>query len=145
MLRKKDFYLIFTGEKVILERQNSLSWNEFCKKKREQKTNKIGRKPVRKMEQMIREEIFSGFCRTCNQAQMVTCEFEQKGDRLELTEVDCGYRKCIHQSKLRDCKADPADGTGVIGRSRRENMLVRLNKKNTNIPCIWLLFFFVIA
>ena len=34
------------------------------------------------MEQMIREEIFSGFCRTCNQAQMVTCEFEQKGDRL---------------------------------------------------------------
>lgn len=74
------------------------------KEKWEQKTNKIGRKPVRKMEQMIREEIFSGFCRTCNQAQMVTCEFEQKGDRLELTEVDCGYRKCIHKASCEIAK-----------------------------------------
>ncbi len=59
---------------------------------------------MKKMEQMIREEIFSGFCRTCNQAQMVTCEFEQKGDRLELTEVDCGYRKCIHKASCEIAK-----------------------------------------
>ena len=38
-------------------------------------------------EQAIREEIFSGFCRTYNQAQTVTCEFTETEEGLELTEV----------------------------------------------------------
>ena len=40
------------------------------------------------VEQAIREEIFSGFCRTYNQAQTVTCEFTGTEEGLELTEVD---------------------------------------------------------
>ena len=49
------------------------------------------------MEQAIREAIFSGFCRTYNQAQTVTCEFTETEEGLELTEVDCGYRRCSHR------------------------------------------------
>ena len=49
------------------------------------------------VEQAIREEIFFGFCRTYNQAQTVTCEFTETEEGLDLTEVDCGYRRCIHQ------------------------------------------------
>lgn len=49
------------------------------------------------VEQAIREEIFSGFCRTYNQAQTVTCEFAETEEGLELTEVDCGYRRCINR------------------------------------------------
>lgn len=43
------------------------------------------------------EYIFSGFCRTFNQGQTVTCEFEEKDGKLELCEVDCAYKKCIHK------------------------------------------------
>lgn len=49
------------------------------------------------VEQAIREETFSGFCRTYNQSQTVTCEFTEAEEGLELTEVDCGYRRCIHR------------------------------------------------
>lgn len=44
----------------------------------------------------VREEIYSGFCISCNRGQTVTCEFEEKVGRWELTEIDCGYEKCVH-------------------------------------------------
>lgn len=43
------------------------------------------------------EYIFSGFCRTFNQGQTVTCEFEYREGKLELCGVDCAYAKCIHK------------------------------------------------
>lgn len=57
-----------------------------------------------RVNQAIREEVFSGFCRTYNQAQTVTCEFEKKGDCLEMVEVDCGYKKCIHRGSCEIAK-----------------------------------------
>lgn len=46
---------------------------------------------------MEEEYIFSGFCRTFNQGQTVTCEFEEKEGRIELLEADCAYARCIHR------------------------------------------------
>jgi hypothetical protein len=45
----------------------------------------------------IMEEFISGFCRTFNQGQTVTCEFVNRGDGIELLEADCAYDKCIHK------------------------------------------------
>lgn len=43
------------------------------------------------------EYIISGFCRTFNQAQTVTCEITADGNKKELLEVDCAYERCIHK------------------------------------------------
>ena len=44
-----------------------------------------------------REYIFSGFCRTFNQSQIVTCEVGCVDNRLILESVDCAYNKCLHK------------------------------------------------
>lgn len=46
----------------------------------------------------IKEYIISGFCRTCNQGQTVTCEVIEENGKTELESVDCGFLKCIHTS-----------------------------------------------
>lgn len=56
------------------------------------------------MKEEIREEVFSGFCRTYNQAQTVTCEFLQGEQAWSLMEVDCGYRRCIHKGSCEVAK-----------------------------------------
>lgn len=50
------------------------------------------------------EYIFSGFCRTFNQSQTVTCEFEEKEGKVELSEVDCAYDRCIHRGSCQIAK-----------------------------------------
>ncbi|MBS6194931.1 MAG: hypothetical protein KH828_05055 [Clostridiales bacterium] len=52
----------------------------------------------------IIEEIYSGFCRTCNQGRTVTCEFEEKQGKMVLQEVDCMYEKCLHRSSCQIAK-----------------------------------------
>ena len=44
-----------------------------------------------------REYIFSGFCRTFNHSQTVTCEVACVDNRLILESVDCAYHKCLHK------------------------------------------------
>lgn len=46
---------------------------------------------------MEEEYIISGFCRTFNQAQTVTCEIITEGDKKKILEVDCAYERCIHK------------------------------------------------
>ena len=46
----------------------------------------------------IKEYIISGFCRTCNQGQTVTCEVTEAEGKVELESVDCGFFRCIHTS-----------------------------------------------
>lgn len=50
------------------------------------------------------EYIFSGFCRTFNQGQTVTCEFEERDNMIELSEVDCAYERCIHKGSCEVAK-----------------------------------------
>ncbi|NCB94149.1 MAG: hypothetical protein EOM40_16560 [Clostridia bacterium] len=50
------------------------------------------------------EEIFSGFCRTFNQGQTVTCEFVSKEGHMVLSEVDCAYGRCIHKASCEVAK-----------------------------------------
>ena len=50
------------------------------------------------------EYIFSGFCRTFNQGQTVTCEFEERDNKIELREVDCAYERCIHKGSCEVAK-----------------------------------------
>lgn len=53
---------------------------------------------------MEQEYIFSGFCRTFNQGQTVTCEFMEREGRVELFEVDCAYGRCIHKGSCQIAK-----------------------------------------
>ena len=51
------------------------------------------------------ERIFSGFCRTFNQTQTVTCEFEQNNGKAELIEADCAYTRCEHKASCEIAKS----------------------------------------
>lgn len=70
---------------------------------------------------MEQEYIFSGFCRTFNQAQTVTCEFTEGENGLEIFEVDCAYDKCIHKGscqvakQIREVLSMGHGGTGQCG------------------------------
>lgn len=44
-----------------------------------------------------REYIFSGFCRTFNQSQTVTCEVVCENNHIILESVDCAYYRCLHK------------------------------------------------
>ena len=48
------------------------------------------------MENEIREDIISGFCRSQNQGRTVTCELEPQNGGWKLICADCGYENCIH-------------------------------------------------
>lgn len=52
----------------------------------------------------IQEEIFSGFCRTCNQGQTVTCEFILEEGAYVLESVDCAFERCIHTASCEIAK-----------------------------------------
>lgn len=43
------------------------------------------------------EYLFSGFCRTYNQGQTVTCEISETNAGRVLEYVDCNYEKCVHR------------------------------------------------
>lgn len=53
---------------------------------------------------MEQEYIFSGFCRTFNQGQTVTCEFTEREGKMELFEADCAYERCIHKGSCQIAK-----------------------------------------
>ena len=57
------------------------------------------------MSDRIIEKIFSGFCRTFNQTQTVSCEFETKGAELELLDADCAYARCEHKASCEIAKS----------------------------------------
>ena len=46
---------------------------------------------------MEEEYIFTGFCRTFNQSQTVTCEVVCENNRMILQSVDCAYQRCLHK------------------------------------------------
>ena len=46
----------------------------------------------------IEEEFISGFCRTCNGAQTVCCEYTvEKGKRI-LSFMDCAHERCVNHA-----------------------------------------------
>lgn len=47
----------------------------------------------------MEEELFiNGFCRVQNQGRTVTVVLEKENGNWEVTEVDCAYGKCEHQT-----------------------------------------------
>lgn len=64
------------------------------------------------MEDDIIEMIFSGFCRTYNQGNMVTCEFRRNQGALLLEDADCAYDQCIHKGSCEVAKQIQAVLTG---------------------------------
>ena len=44
----------------------------------------------------IREEFFSGFCRTANETRTVACEYDCGPDGVVMTEFGCDYEKCTN-------------------------------------------------
>lgn len=56
------------------------------------------------IEENIIEEIFSGFCRTFNQGQTVTCEFVKTPEGICLEQADCAYENCIHRGSCEIAK-----------------------------------------
>lgn len=44
----------------------------------------------------IIEEFISGFCRTCNGMQTVTCEYIKDGERQTLDTMNCSHEVCVH-------------------------------------------------
>ncbi|MGI6070385.1 MAG: hypothetical protein ACOYBE_08155 [Blautia sp.] len=50
------------------------------------------------MSEEIMEEFFSGFCRTCNGMQSVTCEYRQTEEGVVLEVMDCAHKKCQHHA-----------------------------------------------
>lgn len=47
------------------------------------------------------EEMYQGYCRTCDRSRIVTCEYHREGEKKVLDFVDCAYGKCVHS---RTCK-----------------------------------------
>lgn len=70
------------------------------------------------MEEDIIEEVFSGFCRTCNRGQTVTCEFVKGSGGICLEQADCAYEHCIHAGscevarQIRDYMGIAENGSG---------------------------------
>lgn len=46
----------------------------------------------------IREEFFSGFCRTRNDSHTVCCEYSVEQGVSYLENMDCAHKKCVHHS-----------------------------------------------
>lgn len=46
----------------------------------------------------IEEEFISGFCRTCNGAQTVCCEYTVEGGKRTLTFMDCAHGRCVNHA-----------------------------------------------
>ena len=46
----------------------------------------------------IEEEFISGFCRTCNGAQTVCCEYTVEGGKRTLTFMDCAHDRCVNHA-----------------------------------------------
>lgn len=45
---------------------------------------------------METEEFISGFCRTMNMGNTVSCEYEETDGKKVLTFMDCAHEGCLH-------------------------------------------------
>lgn len=47
------------------------------------------------------EEFFTGYCKTHNMTQVISCEYSVSEDGWSLDHIDCDFEKCVHS---KDCE-----------------------------------------